>query len=336
MNSPNVLPALPFDVQDSVFRTNAWCDAWLATYGKLSQVKTIDLGGAGNSLEMVYLASAMFKKVIPIQEMALVGCGGFIVNSPRSEYNQLNALVAKLGDKEKIIQSLDGLAWNRLHLTDFSHIEHSLLAQFFAASNYHAQHQEDIAYQVSAVSMAEYMDLLGKNTRGRYFNKRNKLETSFSTEWRRLNVDTDLAEFFGLLNGFHLKRWSQPCYSDLSQAFIGQFLQEIQRAGGCVHLSVLQLNDAPQSVLLDVEWRNRRYNLQAGFDESIAGNCKLGSIHLGKAIEEAVLAGVVYDFMAGEGLKSNYKSSIATHRFDLSSVTITRGWMGRLKNWKSN
>lgn len=112
----------------------------------------------------------------------------------------------------------------------------------------------------------------------------------------------------------------------MMNAFIPHFISD----GGSVYLSRLRVNGDVVSVLYDLEWQGVRYNLQSGYAESLHSQLKLGSIHLGKAIEEALDSGCQYECLAGEGKNDAYKKRLATSTPILASVEVRRGALAHL------
>ena len=58
---------------ESVFRTAAWVQAWIDTWGKDKRLTLIDLGGSANPLEHVYIVKQSLKNIIPIKTLCLAG-----------------------------------------------------------------------------------------------------------------------------------------------------------------------------------------------------------------------------------------------------------------------
>jgi CelD/BcsL family acetyltransferase involved in cellulose biosynthesis len=80
------------------------------------------------------------------------------------------------------------------------------------------------------------------------------------------------------------------------------------------------------SVLYDIRKGARQYNISMGFDPSFGARFSLGLIHLGYAMEAAAERQVsIYDFLAGPGQHSDYKSHLSQARRNLSCVQVLRG-----------
>lgn len=304
----------------SPFRTAAWTDAWLATYGQLPGVNIYDLGGRGNSLEMVYTKRRLLKEIVPIVELATVGCGSPALASPRSEYNNLPL------DAGSLWQEIQSIPWQRCHLSDLDCCAAVGLVEHLADAGAVAKLEQQECYRVERGSFEHYLAALGKNTRSRYFAKRARLEREARVEWKRFD-HAQINQFFELLNRFHIGRWGRPCYSAITQQMLIQFTRELEHSGGKAIFSVLDIEGKPHSVLFDVVWEGVRFNLQSGYQEHFNSQLKLGSLHLGKAIEEALTENLSYDCLAGGGLSSNYKERIANHKPNMVNIVVERGWL---------
>jgi CelD/BcsL family acetyltransferase involved in cellulose biosynthesis len=89
------------------------------------------------------------------------------------------------------------------------------------------------------------------------------------------------------------------------------------------------------SVLYDIRKGSRQYNIKLGFDPAIERSFSLGLIHFGYAIEAACDDGIAtYDFLAGRGRKTDYKSHLGQVRQDLVTVQLLKGpALSRLYRW---
>jgi hypothetical protein len=310
----------------SVFRTDAWVQAWLDTWGKESHICLIDLGGRKNSLEYLYTEKKLLRKIVPVTQLNLAGVGGALISSPRAEYNHINSLIDVCGGLFELAQEIKKNHWQEFVLRDVLQT-HELIHQFQEMSAslgtyYHLQKTEP-SYQVDAVNFNHYLSALGANTRLKYFNRRENLQKSGVVE-RSLYATPAANEFFLQLNKFHVLRWGRPCYSADSQSFMINFQERLQASGGEVIMEKMSINGEIVSVIYDVVWQGRRYNFQSGYLENRFPKIALGAIHLGYAIEAAVANNQVYDFMAGAGKNANYKASVANTNVVIKSFSLLR------------
>lgn len=317
----------------SIFRTEAWVQAWIDTWGKDPRIQLIDLGGRKKPLEHVYITKYRLKKIFPVDTLCLAGTGFGAISTPRAEYNNINPLIAMAGGKSELIRLLSSLNWQQFVIPDIDTTTSAIieLHELVNNSRWRIQTEKtELAYTIFSGSFEAYTEKLGANTRRTYFNRRERL----AYEGEISLTDFELREasvFFRYLNQFHILRWGVPCYSKESQDFIKNFAERLTAAGGELIMQGLNVNGEPVSVLLDVIWDNTRYNLQSGYIENRFKKIALGSLHLGYAIQAALERRQRYDFLAGEGKHSNYKARIATHTKPLESIWITASKIADLK-----
>lgn len=314
---------------DSVFRTHAWTQAWLDTWGNQVSSGIIDLGGRGNPLEMFYRIPHRFKRVIPANVVSLVGCGFGSLSTPRSEYNDITRLISAAGGVEALGSELNQANWNQLNLTDI--VESSQenqdiksLRSFYGWPE--KVTKRELSYVISGISFNDYLSNLSKSKRLAIFNRRKRLKALGTLQRQRYDIENS-EHFFDILNKFHIDRWKLPCYSKESIRFFKNFSKRLVDEGGTPIFDVIKVDGKPLSTLFDVIWKSRRYNLQMGFDSQQSKPLPLGYLHLGYAIEEALERKQTYDLLAGYGRRTDYKKKIATHEIPLISYAITRGYL---------
>lgn len=315
-----------FNENHSLFRTEAWVQAWLDVWGKDAHICLIDLGGRNNPLEYVYTEKTLLRKIIPVKQLHLAGVSGASISSPRAEYNHINSLIDLCGGVFELAQELKKNRWQEFVMKDVLQTNESQSRfQAMAASlgAYYYLQKSEPAYHVDATDFNGYLSLLGANTRLKYFNRRKNLQLLGCVE-RKSYTTQKAKEFFLLLNQFHVLRWGRPCYSADSQTFMINFQERLQAQGGEIVMEQLSVNGEAVSVIYDVIWLGRRYNFQSGYLENRFPKIALGAIHLGYAIEAAVKCGQVYDFMAGGGKNANYKANIANGSIAISSFSLLR------------
>jgi len=315
-----------FNENLSVFRTDAWIQAWLDVWGKSSHICLIDLGGRKNPLEYVYTEKTLWRKIIPVKQLNLAGVSSAFISSPRAEYNHMNSLINLYGGWIELAQELKKYTWQEFVMKDVLQADETL-SQFqemaVPLGAYYYLQKSEPAYQVDTTDFNYYLSSLGANTRLAYFNRRKNLQAVGCVE-KKSYAPQKAKEFFLLLNKFHVLRWGRPCYSADSQKFMINFQERLQAQGGEIVMEQLNVNGEAISVIYDVIWRGRRYNFQSGYLENRFPKIALGAIHLGYAIEAAVGRGQVYDFMAGGGKNANYKVGIANKSIAINSFSLLR------------
>jgi len=150
-----------------------------------------------------------------------------------------------------------------------------------------------------------YLATLGKNTRLKLYNRRNKLDSP--------NIDTvqttaEIQQFFNHLNNMHLQRWSKPCFSRHSLSFHYQ-IAEYYMSRNQLHAISLRENEKTIATCYDITINNTRFNLQLGFHPHPNHKISVGTLMLGYAIEQAHEQSTIkeYDLLAGSGKNSFYK-----------------------------
>lgn len=317
----------------SVFRSAAWVQAWIDTWGKDPALQLIDLGGSSNPLEYVYITRQRRKKIIPVNTLTLAGIGCGLISTPRAEYNTMNELIARAGGANDFFKLIKPFSWQQLYLPD-------VLQGSATETEIHqlAQRREltlcalktEPAYAVDSASFDDYLQQLGANTRLAYFNRRKNLVQQGDVNFHEYAI-SDADHAFALLNNFHVQRWGRPCYSPESQAFMKNFGARLRDQGGHFILQSMQINGTPVSILVDVIWNNTRYNFQSGYAESKYPKIALGALHMGYGIEQAIKQQQIYDFMAGSGKHSNYKQRIATRVQTITTYSLERGFIKTLR-----
>lgn len=327
--TPSVYPG-------SVFRTRAWVQAWIDTWGKHPNVTLIDLGGRQDPLEQVYIARHYLKRCLPINLLSLAGVGCAAVSTPRAEYIDLAPLIRLAGSANALADLLAPLKWQRFFIPDVLQSSNTYQQLQVMSSQLDCTIQvcnSEFVYGVSLQPWTDYVASLGSNTRLTYVNRRKNLLACGQVEhesWPLEQAD----QFFVLLNQFHQQRWHQPCFSVASQTFLKNFGTRLKDENGQLLFKLLRVNDEIVTVLLDIEWSGNRYNLQSGFYEQRFPKIALGALHLGYGIEEALHSGLHYDFMAGRGKHTNYKARIATNTRAISSYYLERGLIKSLRQLK--
>ena len=326
----------PSDVPGSVFRTRAWVQAWIDTWGADPRIRLIDLGGKKDPLEHVYLCRQLLKKCIPVDLLVLAGVGCANLSTPRAEYIDLFPLLNLAGSLEGLAQLLSPLKWNRFIIPDIKDIDQT--PQLLKHLSVHLKclvqiDNSEQAYHVTPQSWNEYLGQLGANTRLAYVNRRKNLIALGSVEHERWPLE-QADQFFNLLNQFHMARWGQPCFSAQSQAFLKNFGARLADEHGQLLFQVMRVNGDIVGVLLDIEWNGIRHNMQSGFLEQRFPKIALGALHMGYDIEDALQTGLGYDFMAGRGKHSDYKARIATNTITLSSYYLERGFIRSVRQLK--
>ena len=312
-----------------LFRSRAWLNTWAQHWGHGANIMPL-----ANSPELaehkLYRLRQMLKGVIPIQIGFPAGVSTSATPSVRSEYFFFSQKEEKSAQViADYLNQLQRQRWDQFLLPDLlrSSNEYPLLLDQARAANLKVVEKHcDKTYGIDLTdkSFEQYLGSLGKNTRLKLFNRRKNLASLGTIKLENIWPDQD--RFYQLLNEFHRTRWNKPCYQGIQLQFISDLSQALADDGHEIDFSVLSVNDEVVSVLFDVRVNGRQYNFQSGYLENFARNISLGTLHLGYQIEAAFSNPGIgfYDFMAGTGKNSDYKSAIANTSDELVTLALVR------------
>ena len=243
----------------------------------------------------------------------------FIIQSDR-QYEVEQALFHHLDEK---------LRWDEWVINDID-LSTSVFSRFRMFSHRKKMSMrhlsQDEGSRINCVSnFPYYLTQLGKNTRAKVFNYRNKL-----AQQGHLRVETvigieQLDAVFALLNELHQKRWKAPCFYGAALSFHLK-LSKLMLEQGELQFSLMLLDNKVVSVLYNLSAGGIEYNLQSGFDDARFHRISLGSLHLGYAIERAFssVRCDCFDLLAGEGMNSDYKKKYKGEITHLKTIQFIR------------
>jgi CelD/BcsL family acetyltransferase involved in cellulose biosynthesis len=192
---------------------------------------------------------------------------------------------------------------------------------------YVRQLDRQVSYQADlSGGFGGYLRSLGQSTRRSVWNLRRRLALQ-GTVSLELVSPAEIASGLGDLNRLHRLRWQQPAFAGAGLDFHTQLAGRLASRG---ELAFSRLRVAGQvvSVLYDIRKGACQYNISMGFDPTFSRKLSLGLIHLGYAMEAAAERQMsTYDFLAGSGLRSDYKSHLSQARRSLSCVQVLRGFV---------
>jgi CelD/BcsL family acetyltransferase involved in cellulose biosynthesis len=182
-----------------------------------------------------------------------------------------------------------------------------------------------VSYQADlSCGFAGYLRGLGQSTRRSVWNLRHRLATQGKVSFELLAAE-EIDGGFSDLNRLHQLRWQQPAFAGTALEFHARLAHRLASRGELV-LSRLRVGGQVVSVLYDIRKGVRQYNISMGFDPSFGVSVSLGLIHLGYSMEVAAERQVsTYDFLAGSGQHTDYKSHLSQARCNLSCVQVVRG-----------
>jgi CelD/BcsL family acetyltransferase involved in cellulose biosynthesis len=171
-----------------------------------------------------------------------------------------------------------------------------------------------------------YLRSLGQSTRRSVWNLRHRLARQGKVSFELLAAE-EIAGGFSDLNRLHQLRWQQPAFTGAVLEFHTRLARRLAGRGELA-LSRLRVGGQVVSVLYDLRKGARQYNVSMGFDPFFGSRVSLGLIHLGYAMEAAAERQMnTYDFLAGTGQHSDYKSNLSQARRNLSCVQVLRGYL---------
>lgn len=168
----------------------------------------------------------------------------------------------------------------------------------------------------------DYLKGLGKNTRLKLYNRRKNLAKLGKITFEQYRENT--SDNFSLLNELHAIRWDKAVFNDQRLEF-NTCVAKLMKKRQALNFSVLYLDDRPISIQYNYIFNKHTYNIQAGFDPDVHPKIAPGYLHFGYEIEACFNGdNSTYDFLAGEGKNTQYKSSLTEDSLDMVDLQILR------------
>lgn len=175
---------------------------------------------------------------------------------------------------------------------------------------------------------AAYAAALGASTRRSMINLRSRLEHKGALRLVQANSSEEALQMLDDLNRLHAHRWGKPAFSGAALAFHRELIT-LWMPKRRIVLTSLFAGTHCISASYDLRVGTRQFNIQLGFNPAYAPRASPGLIHLGFAMEQAASEGVtIYDFLAGQGRKSDYKKHLASRSQDVCTIQALRGPVG--------
>jgi CelD/BcsL family acetyltransferase involved in cellulose biosynthesis len=174
-----------------------------------------------------------------------------------------------------------------------------------------------------------FLRSIGKGTRDRVMSGRRRLEALGHVTEEVAGSDT-LDDLLPVLDRLHGERWGTPLLNT-APGKLFRTVARLQVEAGHPAVSVIALDGEPLSAMLNFRAGEREYNIQAGFRSAPGKRISMGWVHFGFAIERACSDGIqVFDLLAGEGKKTQFKSSLGSQRTELITLQFVRSRVLRL------
>lgn len=305
---------------DKLFMSWHWMHGWWETYGKLDDDCLLLLGIYDDSNTLICLApfyssKKIIKNIFSIKIIQFLGTRVDGSSGFRTEY--LQCIVDSKADDSginKIFKHfLHEVGFDELWLHDLI-VDSETYKEAKKLENnskiYKRVQLESQSYGINVeTEFLDFIKSLGKNTRLKTYNRRKVLDTLGEVTIESVSAD-NYQDVLMKLSDFHLHRWERK----ISYTRHGEFIERLI-ADGAVQICgiIVRLNNEIIGCTLDILLGDRSYNFQSGYKEGIDKKVAMGSLTIGYAIEHYCKKEDIkyYDFLAGEGKKSNYKERIA-------------------------
>lgn len=328
---------------DPLFLSWEWQYTWWKVFSEPAHMRLKLYVALDDNNELVgiaplYLSVVKIKKIISLRRLQFLGNCWRGMATMRTELLDFIAIKSR---SQEIITALCQYInsqpdWDEIVFVDMpiSSSTSRLLQQTkpLTKSYYRIAERNDSYYLDMNNTFDDFLQGLGKNTRLKVFNRRKILEQTGSVSFERICPD-DVDEKFKLLNDFHKKRWGTPAFANKRLEFNKQVAQLMAQNKKLI-FSILYINNEPVSIQYNFVCNNHEYNIQAGFLESFHKKLALGYLHFGYEIEAAYDNKIsIYDFLAGEGKNTQYKSSLTDAKITLMDLQVVRHKIAKLLYW---
>jgi CelD/BcsL family acetyltransferase involved in cellulose biosynthesis len=321
---------------DALFLSWDWLTLWWHCFaGALSagpEILAFYRGGDLVGVAPLYRRRVVRSRVLPATSVQLIGASWRDPGPMISEYLDVIAIAAETDTvRRACVQALlSERAWSEW-VIGCTAAGREWCEAFARPDGGQPQYVRDldrlVSYQADlSHGFGPYLRSLGQSTRRSLWNLRRRLGQPGTVSFELLSpeaIDGGLND----LNRLHRLRWHQPAFAGAGLDFHTRLAARLASRGELA-LSRLRVGGQVVSVLYDIRKGARQYNISMGFDPSFSRSLSLGLIHLGHAMEAATERGVsTYDFLAGLGKRSDYKSHLSQMRCTLSCVQALRGYL---------
>jgi CelD/BcsL family acetyltransferase involved in cellulose biosynthesis len=318
---------------DALFLSWDWLTLWWDSFsGVLSAALEIlafyregDLIGVAP----FYRRRVVRSRVLPATSVQLIGVSWRDPETPISEYLDVIAIAGETDSVRRACAQalLCERAWSEwvIGFTDAGQQWCEAFGRVNGGQQYVRDLDRRVSYQADlSQGFGEYLRSLGQSTRRSLWNLRRRLAQQGRVSFEQLSC-AEIAGGLSDLNRLHQLRWQRPAFAGAGLDFHTRLAARMASRGELA-LSRLRVGGQVVSVLYDIRKGARQYNISMGFDPAFSRRVSLGLIHLGHAMEAAAEGGVsTYDFLAGFGKRSDYKSHLSQSCRNLSSVQVLRG-----------
>ncbi|MGP4843260.1 GNAT family N-acetyltransferase [Marinobacter sp. 1Y8] len=321
---------------DRLFMGWSWLYSWWETWSQvmgldLLLIGAFDQGGRLVGIGPFYRRAQQMPLGFRVNRVQMLGNAWHVGPSVRSEYANLIVGADRANETSSaIIAFLSKLDWDEVVLCDCSPanvdgMTRAAKAHLGQITQVDRAFDSGIAIDV-ACGFEEWLAALGKNTRLKVYNRRQRISQRSQIEFIQTGVGSEFSEFLEALSRFHIGRWGSPAFDREAVRFHKTFVQRFTARGGKLEATKMLVDGKCVSVLYDVVIGDRRYNIQSGYDESFDRQIALGTLHLGYAIEQAFADPEIlhYDLLAGGGKNTFYKDRLHGTAYSFKTVQLVR------------
>jgi CelD/BcsL family acetyltransferase involved in cellulose biosynthesis len=328
--------------QDALFLSWEWLTAWWRHFGDSPGFRlrlcAAYRGDALAGIAPLYVQRAT-RRWFPVRSLQFVGNSWRDDATVASPYQDFIAISEeRTAVREAVLgYAADSDAWSEL-VVNFSSdapawenaLRRTSIARKFhlRATEHSTSHQADLSSGFDA-----YLARLGQSTRRSLWHLRRRLDPLGTLRIEHAQPD-GLEAAFEHLNRLHELRWGKPAFAGARLRFHLDVARGLSTRGE-LQMSMIHIDDRVVSVLYDVRKTASQYNLKVAFDPAVERQFSLGLIHFGFALEAAAQSGVTrYDFLAGPGQQTDFKTHLAQKRQELATVQVLTGAiLPRLYRW---
>lgn len=312
---------------DQLFSSRIWQKNWWEAFGPPNSLEPFFLVFERDGLIVARIAFTVRKVRIGALQFRSMELLGNIWRGPatfRSEYLGLQADASFAAQAYELLWDfLKNLCmWDQLVLLDL--LSTSPLKKVLIQGSDPSWHvgilRDEVGYEIEILgSLDDYKSSLSSSTRRHMFGMRQRLASATDAHSLLTNSDG-----FEVLNDLHRARWGGALLSNGRSKFLHGLQRDL--GTGAMNTSILTSAGQPISALLNVVAGNRTYNLQSGFDSTLAPHMSPQLLHWGLVVEREFMKSrrSTIDLLLGSGKSEAYKARIAKEGRRATSVRVVR------------
>jgi len=318
---------------DKLFMSWEWLNTWWKIFKDektmcLRMFVAIDENDNLVGIAPLYITNVITKKVIRTRRLQFIG------NCWRGKATMPTEIVDFIADKNvssEVIsifyEHIDSLGdWDEFVLSNLSKSTATykcLVAGEKLGNSYFRCAEAYNSYYLDTIGdFDDYLKKISKSMRLKLFNRRKLINSIGKVSFE--NLDAGLDDCFKLLNQLHRKRWGSDLFEGDRLKF-NKIVSELMMKQNSVQFSVILFDKEPISIQYNYIVNNRKYNIQAGFDELFHKKISLGYLHFGYEIEDSFKDRIIaYDFLMGKGKNTQYKKRLTSRKYELVDMQIIR------------